>query len=430
MLTFKVKVLYIIQKLRNNFVYMETTNHYNGKQTHRKSGSPPKNAFRYQNNHCEKKHHTNSGTNTRRTTEPITINNDNGANQHQKHAQSSTEIRGTSPGKIHIPKELHHLAFKPTSTHVSVEPQVDLLSANRSKEINNSEDVIDKNRIIKEDHQNDKQYKNKKHKKKTPVQSEGLILFFIAHKTITENNNLKVDILEESTIDEKEGVLSKFDVKFIIQQRRDTFEYFDILVGKYYNKDQLRSKFELICENERERIGDNHSIDDLWDDLFVNKNHRTYKEGFVKAKQKYEELQGHIPDLLSETKSQTKEPPWGFPKGKKNGIKETDEECALRETEEEMRIPKEKFVIIPGFTQEESYVGSDGINYYSIYFLAEVKDFVIPAHMEYKSNIRKCSYSEEIGNIFCGTFEECSQFLNPRRQIMLKNALSYICGLK
>lgn len=254
---------------------------------------------------------------------------------------------------------------------------------------------------------------NRYRKKSYPIDSYRIIPFF----RLTKNSN------DQST--SKEGS----DINFILQQRRDTFEYFEFLLGKWRTREQIPSYFTLMCTEERNRIPQ-YPIPQLWEDIFVNKESRTYKEGYTKAKNKYEEIKDQIPEFIKNTQTYVKEPPWGFPGGRKNDANESSEECALRETEEEMRIPKEKFHIIPDAKYEEIYQGSDGLFYSSMYYLAEVKDFVIPEKIENPTGIRKTSFSHEIGNIFCGSFDECCERLNPRRQIIMKKVMQFLQNLE
>ena len=147
-----------------------------------------------------------------------------------------------------------------------------------------------------------------------PITSYGLILFCFPENP-GESSSSEEDI---------EGPL------FLIYQRRDNFEYMDFLRGVWVSEGQLPALFSLMSHEERERIR-NYTFHELWNDLWVIQDCRIYKDGVTKAEKKYDSIKNQIPYLLDTTTSCIYHPPWGFPKGKKNGYHEDPLKCAIRE---------------------------------------------------------------------------------------------------
>ncbi|GAG32871.1 unnamed protein product, partial [marine sediment metagenome] len=87
---------------------------------------------------------------------------------------------------------------------------------------------------------------------------------------------------------------------FLLYQRRDNFEYMDFLRGVWPNEDSLPSLFSAMSVDERKRIRE-FTFPELWEDLWVEHNSRIFRDGFAKAKRKYELARFSIPELLETT---------------------------------------------------------------------------------------------------------------------------------
>lgn len=266
---------------------------------------------------------------------------------------------------------------------------------NNTKDSNISEKKSDKN-LPESGHKTHKPYfnpdnkkyynKNYLYKNTYSVRSYALILY------------CKIPI--ESKIINKENIENSkdFEIKVLLQQRRDTFEYSDFLPGTWKGDDPL-FYFCLMSNEERNRIR-NYTIRELWDDHCIDKTAKIYKDGFKRAKERYESVKHLIPDILDKTESLVSGPPWGFPKGRKASHDEKDYECAIRETEEETKLPRELYEnkLDNRFKFYENYKGTNGINYSTCYFVARLDKCYTPGYME-TSGIRKKSISEEVCDI-------------------------------
>jgi 8-oxo-dGTP pyrophosphatase MutT (NUDIX family) len=93
---------------------------------------------------------------------------------------------------------------------------------------------------------------------------------------------------------------------------------------------------------------------------------------------------------------------WGFAKGRKN-LNESGLECAIREFKEETGLFDDDFRIIPRFNPvAENFIGSDGVRYSHIYYLAEVKNNI---DMRYRS--KNACLLQEVKNIGFFEYKEC-----------------------
>ncbi len=253
--------------------------------------------------------------------------------------------------------------------------------------------------LDKRNHQWKKRYKKKGkfYNVSEPITSYGLILF---------------------TIKEREPL-------FLLYQRRDNFEYMDFLRGVWASEGQLPALFSLMSIDERWRIR-NYTFEELWDDLWVEHNCKIYKEGFPKAKKKYDMIRHRIQDLVNTTNSCIESPPWGFPKGKKNSYKETSIECALREFIEETKFPRDRIKIVDRSPLTENFKGSNGRAYATHYFIARINDFYQPIKYETPHCIRNETMSEEASNVSWFTVDKACSLLNLRRQSILRRVLEII----
>lgn len=270
--------------------------------------------------------------------------------------------------------------------------------------------------------------------------SYGLLPYHIKNK---EENNYS---MKEFSID---------DILILLHQRRDTFEYVDFVFQTWKTEEDLPPIFTNMDQDERYRLR-NYVFPELWDDIWINKTTKQYKDNYIRAKRRYDSIKHLIPQLLDTTESSVTGPPWGFPKGRKNNMNENDVECAIRETEEETRIDRSKFTVLYNDTISghmnilnnkikrskedqksvaetkfsERFQGTNGMSYTTIYYLTEVSDTEIPSDIETPKCIRQTSFSEESTCIKWMTYSEACEHLNSRRQLMLKEALQSIITLK
>ena len=113
-------------------------------------------------------------------------------------------------------------------------------------------------------------------------------------------------------------------------------------------------------------------------------------------------------------------PEWGFPKGRKSKG-ESDLECAVREFTEETGYSQHDIKILSNIKPiVENIIGTNGISYRHIYFLAE----------DISDNVPKISdgNSNEIGNIGYFTFEDSYQLLREyhvEKRLIIKNVFMY-----
>jgi 8-oxo-dGTP pyrophosphatase MutT (NUDIX family) len=263
-------------------------------------------------------------------------------------------------------------------------------------------------------------YYNKK-KYKDNIESFGLIPFYINYK----EKGCETLILEQNA----ENILCEagnipcqgYEIEYLVQQRRDTFEYDEQLQGMWQSIERCKALFSCMTIEELERYS-SYSFDELWDDLWIDKTTRMYKEGYIKAKKKHEEIQHNLQSYIKSSTSVLTSTPWGFPKGRKISYSETDQECAVRESEEECRVPRDLYRVLP-FKYSEKFLGSNGVSYSTTYFLCEVKDRYIPPRIDTSQGcIRKSSISEEVNDIKWLTYENACEILNSQRKSILYEA--------
>ena len=242
----------------------------------------------------------------------------------------------------------------------------------------------------------DSNFINSKIKKKsiTPIQSYGIIL-----------------------------ILNDSEPKFLICQRRDTIEYADFVRGKITKK-FLSIYLKLMTQTEQDKIL-RYTFDQLWDDLWVSHTCRLYKDAYEYAKTKYYQYIDDTKKLLYDINNLSniepiKEPPWGFPKGKKH-LTENELECALREFKEETRIYLDYKYVLNIPESVETFRGSNGIFYQTIYFIAQIND--LPKINKIKNGERGDIISEEIMDLKFVTIDEAKKYLSEWRISLLENLL-------
>lgn len=208
-------------------------------------------------------------------------------------------------------------------------------------------------------------------------------------------------------------------IKYLICQRRDSIEYTDFIRGRY-SRSSLRTYITLMTPEEREKIR-KHTFDELWYDLWVNHQTRLYKEVYPKAKQRFEQNYDKVMELLKQTDTVTKEPIWGFPKGKKNQ-RETELQCAVREFIEESKIPIDYKHILNMPPSTELFKGSNCKMYSTHYYIAYIdSNKRKPFNKIVLDGIRKETVSEEIRALKWVTLNESRDILPKWRVKLLED---------
>lgn len=216
--------------------------------------------------------------------------------------------------------------------------------------------------------------------------------------------------------------------EFLLVCRKSTYCYVDYLLGKYSENDM--EYFNFMIENmtieERNKILHN-DYSELWNDLYSSTrpaNGSFY--GYVYAK---------FLRMLSIFKKQHYllpkmyvSPEWGFPKGRPN-FKEDPYDCAVRELYEETRISPLMYTIESSILPfEEKYVGTNGIGYRNVFFVAFPKEGC-DGFIDETNNAQ----TREIGSIKWKTYEEtmrCFRCLETSKKCILEKIYESIRNYK
>lgn len=206
--------------------------------------------------------------------------------------------------------------------------------------------------------------------------------------------------------------------EYLLYRRRDTFEYIDFLRGGWYTPKTLPEMFSKMTIDERERLA-KYTLEELWDDLWVDHTCKIYLDGLVRARKKYDTVKHLIPKYLAENPSSIINTPMGFPKGKKNKVGESSIECALRECREETRINVTRSMVWSEKPYVEIFSGGNGKYYKTIYYLVYLPEKVVPKKILTPQCLRKDTISEEAIELHWLTYNEACKNLNKRRAILM-----------
>lgn len=210
--------------------------------------------------------------------------------------------------------------------------------------------------------------------------------------------------------------------RYLIYQRRDNYEYMDILRGIWNTEERFKELVSALSTDERERLL-SYTFKELWDDLWIVHGSKIHTEGYERARKKYEQIRPRLHEILADTTGGEMEPPWGFPKGKKISDGKREEEdtvCALREFQEETRMEIKDIKLWPTLPFVEVYKGNNDKMYSTNYYLAEIPCALDIKKIETPECIRQTALSEESADALWVSIEEACLKLNPRRQIILK----------
>ena len=216
------------------------------------------------------------------------------------------------------------------------------------------------------------------------------------------------------------GVLCIDNDKFLMIQRKDSLAYIEFLRGKYdvHDEKYLIKLFNGCSVGERENIK-NSTFDELWEKLWLPSESKTQTDRMIRehknSKVNFETLKNkNINELLDGCHTKYATPEWEFPKGRRSN-RETNIKCAIREFEEETDLTDKEYTLLDNVTPlSEEYIGSNGVRYKHIYYVAFYK-----GDRDLKINTERYEQYSEIADLAWLTVAECFQIL--RKEQTTKN---------
>jgi 8-oxo-dGTP pyrophosphatase MutT (NUDIX family) len=278
---------------------------------------------------------------------------------------------------------------------------------------------------------------------KEPVTSWGIILIQMEDKS-SENTKKNIDT-DLKQYNNHDGILlnNKNDlveackymnlIRFLLVRRKHSLGYIEFIRGRYIkdNIDGIIYLFQQMTPDEINKI-DTMDFNELWNDFWGSDSKKLLfnKKEFTESKEKFDSLKNKTGVELSlgfyikNVKPFYSLPEWGFPKGRKlRG--ESDLDCAIREFTEETCLETTDIKIITSVKPIiENIIGTNGISYRHIYYLAENLSDKIPIITE-KNNT-------EIGDIGFFTYEDANYMLRDyhiEKKNILKNVFIYYLDL-
>lgn len=268
---------------------------------------------------------------------------------------------------------------------------------------------------------------------KDPITSYGIILISLSgiedkiKEDITKKLNIEhiIDKIDNSTdsgivIDNSTDIelfcQIKNYIKFLLIQRKHTLGFIEFIRGRYSidNIDGIIFLFKQMTYNEINKIKI-CDFDTLWDEVWgENKNKVSYQVEYTLSKDKFNKLKNddngylNLDFYLDNIVPSWETPEWGFPKGRRN-MQENDMLCALREFKEETNYKDDDFILLNKVQPiEEVFIGTNGINYKHIYYIAIAKTDKTPS-----VDLNNKNQCHEIGDIKLLTYEDAIKVIRP-----------------
>jgi 8-oxo-dGTP pyrophosphatase MutT (NUDIX family) len=184
--------------------------------------------------------------------------------------------------------------------------------------------------------------------------------------------------------------------------RRDSLAFVEFMRGKYTldNRSYIQLLINNMTTSERSRL-QTQSFDVLWNNVWNGQNTRQFRNEYESAQRMYETLK-HTGDIygrlmskyIEDATTTWAEPEWGFPKGRRGNVRETELKCALREFTEETGIPYRLLHVVSDSKYIEEYDGTNGIRYRQVYIIAGCKPEIGATVQPYNHVMTR-----EVGNI-------------------------------
>jgi 8-oxo-dGTP pyrophosphatase MutT (NUDIX family) len=258
-----------------------------------------------------------------------------------------------------------------------------------------------------------------------PISSYGIINFKYNTEIIPWKNEIDRFLTNKyiDLIDFNNLFLSSLDlinlfkdkIKFLLIQRKHSLSFIEFIRGRYeiLNPNKITKLFNLMSNNEIKIIKEANNFTELWENLWKkSSNVKMYVKEFNNSKAKFDILKKGTNAIslekLVKITSEYNTPEWGFPKGRRNNT-ERNFDCAIREFEEETNLEKEDINILTNIKPIiEDYIGTNGVNYKHLYYLALSDSF-----LDVSINPSNKNQNYEIGDIGWFTWEEATSLIRP-----------------
>ena len=159
--------------------------------------------------------------------------------------------------------------------------------------------------------------------------------------------------------------------EIVMIEKHDSISYIEFIRGKYKveEKDYIQLLIDRMSEPEKQKI-QTYTFNQLWNNIWYSEENT--KE-YHKSNKKYDQIRDNLKYYVDKSCKNYKYNEWEIPKGRRNQD-ETNKECAIREFTEETNISYDKYDIYDNILPfEESYTGSNNIQYKNVYYIASLK---------------------------------------------------------
>jgi len=240
--------------------------------------------------------------------------------------------------------------------------------------------------------------------------------------------------LEECLVSSSAAVtgMEQEALQFLLIQRRDSLGFIELIRGRYKatDIDYIRLHLGGITKDEQQRYRDG-PFDVLWNSMWGLNHSHLYKNEFETAMAKWELIHKGVTDangklwtvddLIASAEPPKDTPEWGFPKGRRDA-QESDYICAMREMEEETGVKERDVIAIQNIEPlNESFFGSNHVNYCHKYFIVWV-----PPSVNIKFNSENDHMRREIGDIQWLSLDQALARIRPenieKKEVLLRAA--------
>lgn len=205
-------------------------------------------------------------------------------------------------------------------------------------------------------------------------------------------------------------------IEYFLCHRRDTIEYANFIRGVYEPQD-IYNICSLMSVMERQKIT-MFPFERLWEDYRPIGQNRYHTKYYHFARHKYELIKPFIHEFFNNTISQIVDTEWMFPRGRKERPTDRDQDTAEREFVEETTIPRSSIIPLPVSPITETYRGSNGTLYQTIYYIYTTPTKIQPAYARTNS-IRSETLSNDFTRFQWYDLKQLEKVLNSRRYNMI-----------